>query len=502
MKNRPRIIFVILGILVLSFFAYASGFTDSGDDPSFGMSTGPKTLIVTTDREEFAEPFTTKIAVWLRAVFSVEVQVVTQNKLVGEDLASILDGSDVIIYYGLDYDRPPPQGFIDYSFRLVEAGAARLVWIGCHGDKLRGYLELYGMSYGGVMINDSPPAQVLYVDTSTNYDILNQHLFLLQFSSLQSGLSRARATVGGKPVVLSGRHGERFQDGPGFYFFGFHPTSYLARGGAHLIFLDLMHEVYGIRRDKHALLRLEDVSAVTSPEQLLEISRYLGETGRPFTISLIPFYLGSDGRLTPLREEVDLLEAIGISLEHGGEIVIHGATHQYKGITGVDSEFWDEEREAPIDDINYVRSRVQLALAEIKANGFLDKVVGWETPHYRAGEMGYAFFEGQFDLIYEEPHWNYDLQFLPYPIIRTDSVYIPTNLGYYHGGLSNQIGTKLEQAAKVFGLQYGGVVSFFYHPWLGVEKLKLWINGLTEQGWEFSLASSVASEYSTTGSGG
>mgnify|MGYP006289088411 CR=1 FL=1 len=102
----------------------------------FGRSEGPKTLLVSTDREEYGEPFTSKLAVWLRAVFSADVQIVGQNELTGDNLAGILNGIEVIIYYGTDYGRPPSQEFIDYAFGLLKTGTTKLVWIGYHGNKL------------------------------------------------------------------------------------------------------------------------------------------------------------------------------------------------------------------------------------------------------------------------------------------------------------------------------------------------------------------------------
>jgi len=119
------------------------------ESEEFGRSSGSNTIIVTSDREAFSEPFTTKLAVWLRAVFSARVDVVPQDQLTGYKLPYHLRDKKVIVYYGTDYDRGPGARFIDYSFDRVNSGGTKLVWIGYHGDKIKKYLTNYGIGYGG-----------------------------------------------------------------------------------------------------------------------------------------------------------------------------------------------------------------------------------------------------------------------------------------------------------------------------------------------------------------
>ncbi|MFP4588634.1 MAG: DUF2334 domain-containing protein [Candidatus Bipolaricaulota bacterium] len=474
----------------------------SAEAETFGKQSDTVTVLITTDREEYREPFATKLAVWLRAVFPTEVRVISQQELGGENLSLLLDRAGAIIYYGTDYGSPPSLELIDYLFQRLYDQATKLVWIGYHGDRLVGHSEGYGVVYDGLIKNERP-RQVLYLEAETSYLLPHQDLILLQVGG--SGIARARVTLDADPIVVSGHHQDSLSGKDNFYYFGFHPTSFLNAEGVHLIYLDLMHEVFDINRSHAAVIRLEDVNPSTDPAALAEVVDYLSESDIPFVISLIPFYIGIDSRLVALRERPALVEVVQAALERGGEIVLHGATHQFKGVTGVDSEFWDEATEEPIDDLNYVLARVQLGLVELEANGLLEKTVGWETPHnpFRAGETAYQVFENRFSLIYDNPRWSYDLKWIPYPIVRGDTTYISTNLGYYRTDQSvAQIDSKLARAGKIISLQKGGVVSFFYHPWLGAEKLHLLVKGLTEQGWSFRSVSSVAAEYTATESRG
>ncbi len=463
------------------------------ESEKFGRSSGTNTLIVTSERKEFSEPFTTKLAVWLRAVFSARVDVVSQEELIGYKLPYYLKDKEVIVYYGTDYGRAPGKGFIEHSFTRVKSGKAKLVWIGYHGDKIRRHLNSYGIGYGGVKTNATPETVASYVDTEANFSFQNKDFIYLEI--LNPELARVRASLENRPVVVSGRGNPNGSSVDSFYYVGFHPTSYIVSGGAHLIFMDLMHEVYGVTRSKFALIRLEDVNPTSDPDNLAEITSYLSEMNVPFTVSLIPFHL-HENRLTTLREKDDLVKVLKSATNRGGEIVLHGLTHQHTGETGVDSEFWNEKNGAPLEEEGYVKSRIEIGLEELKASGLLGSNSGWETPHYKAGKLVYDLFEAEFDLIYEAPHWNYDLGFLPYPVIRRNSVYVPTNLGYYRGDLSSQqIEEKLTKAKLLQELQFGGVASFFYHPSLGLERLKPLIDGLIDQGWKFASAKSVVKEF-------
>jgi len=322
---------------------------------------------------------------------------------------------------------------------------------------------------------------------------LNRDFIYLE--PLNSELARVRATFENRSIVLSSRGESTASSAASFYYAGSRPTSSIVSGGGNLIFMDLMHEVYRIRRNKSALIRLEDVNPTSDVDNLTEITNFLSEMNVPFTISLIPFYL-HENRLIPLRENTNLVKVIKSATNHGGEIVLHGLTHQHTGETGVDSEFWNEMNSTPLEETGFVKSRIEIGLEELKATGLLNHNSGWETPHYKAGNGTYGLFEEEFDLIYEAPHWNYDLGFLPYPVIRRNSVYVPTNLGYYRGDLSSQqIEEKLTKAGLLQELQFGGVASFFYHPSLGLEKLRPLIDGLIEQGWKFASAKSVMKEF-------
>ena len=180
------------------------------------------------------------------------------------------------------------------------------------------------------------------------------------------------------------------------------------------------------------------------------------------------------------------------ALLDGGEIVLHGATHQFDGITSLDFEFWDERTNAPVGDAAYAEQRIAEARMEIEFSGLGSSLIGWETPHYKAGDEAYAAFEEHFGLMYEDPHWGHDLKLIPYAAELAHTLYVPTPLFYVkEASIDANVDRILEEARLLAGLRHGALASFFYHPSLGLDALQRIVDGLKWQGWTFEAVSSL-----------
>ena len=455
-----------------------------------GISARPKTLIVTSSRTEFTEPFATKLAVWLDAAYRTETQIIFQEGLSQFYRSGDLRGFDVIIYYGLDFNQPPPIDFLEDLFEDETARTKKIVWLGYHLDKVMAQTSsLYGFEFEQGT-SGNVPAALHYVDTRADFTLLNQEIVFAKVTN--SALARVRGTWGSehaKDVIISASH-VNLPDRESFYFFGFHPTSSLFPYGGHLVFLDLLNEVYGIQRGKTALVRLEDVHARMDPDALLSVTGFLRSKGIPFTLALIPVYADEFGEHARLSLDLGFRRMVKNALLDGGEIVAHGNTHQYDGRTADDYEFWDEARGQALGDEGYVRQRVIDSLIEISFAGLESQLIGWETPHYAASLDSYEVFEEYFDLIYEDSPWGYDLALVPYVTERSRAVYVPTPLGFIGGERADSdVSSMLAKANTLSGLQYGALASFFYHPTLGLEYLRTIVEYLQAQGWTFRLAS-------------
>ena len=71
-------------------------------------------------------------------------------------------------------------------------------------------------------------------------------------------------------------------------------------------------------------------------------------------------------------------------VHNGGTIVMHGVTHQYKGVTAVDYEFWDDNTGGPIkgETEEADARKIEMGIQEFMKNDLYPLV--WETPHYTA----------------------------------------------------------------------------------------------------------------------
>ena len=71
--------------------------------------------------------------------------------------------------------------------------------------------------------------------------------------------------------------------------------------------------------------------------------------GVPFMVGVIPFFVDpGEGIRLSLSDKPDLVDALQYMVRNGGTIVMHGVTHQYKGTTATDFEFWDDNTNGPI----------------------------------------------------------------------------------------------------------------------------------------------------------
>jgi hypothetical protein len=469
---------------------YAEAYTTFIIKGSFGRNPQTRTLIVTSRRTQVTEPFVSKLVVWLEAAYETSVQVICQEGLYEAYVGGLYENYDVIIYYATDFEQAPPPALITDIFEGEGITKKKVVWIGYHLEKVGAYLDLYGLAYGELSTQNGQ-GELLYVDSNTGYALLAPDR--ISVGVVNTDLVRVRATVGGAPVIVSAKQTYHPEDGECFWFVGFHPTAYLLPFGAHLVFLDILNEAYGIERGKTALVRLEDIDATTNPEQLLSITGFLRDKGVPFTLALIPVYVDGKGTTTRLTQDKDFRITVKKALLNGGELVLHGDTHQYDGVTAIDYEFWDEKAQAFIDGTEYAEQRVADALMEIEFAGLRPYLAGWETPHYAAGEQAYAVFQEYFELMYEDPRWGYDLKLVPYPVERGSNLCVPTNLNYVRTFSEKEdIAAILAKARLLAGLQHGALASFFFHPLLGVQDVETLIQGLREQGWTFTRLSSLA----------
>jgi hypothetical protein len=181
-----------------------------------------------------------------------------------------------------------------------------------------------------------------------------------------------------------------------------------------------------------------------------------------------------------------MAEALRYGMAHGGAIVVHGSTHQYRGATPDDFEFWDGFRNAPRadDSPELVREKLEAALDELFLSGVYP--IAWETPHYAASQLDYGEFARVFSVFNEQTTIDAQgsQQAFPFPTVDARGYRIvPENIGYLPA--SNPDPARLVANARAMLAVRDGLPSAFVHGFLHPRLLRDTVRGIKELGYEF-----------------
>jgi uncharacterized protein YdaL len=267
------------------------------------------------------------------------------------------------------------------------------------------------------------------------------------------------------------------------------PFAYIAEQDRYLAFCDLLHDVLGVDHAplRHAMIRLEDVTPDDDPDEVRRVVDVFASEDVPFQIGFVPIYVDPEARKeVRLSQRPEMAAALRYGVAHGGALVLHGDTHQYRGTTPDDFEFWDGFRNAPRadDSVELVRGKLQAALDET----FLADVypIAWETPHYAASQLDYAEFARVFSVLYEETTIDGQGSQQSFPFPTTDSRgyrIVPENIGYLPA--SNPDPARLVANARGMLAVRDGLPSAFVHGFLDPHLIRDTVRGIKELGYEF-----------------
>jgi uncharacterized protein YdaL len=275
-----------------------------------------------------------------------------------------------------------------------------------------------------------------------------------------------------------------------FWYIADMPFSYAEEGGRYLVFCDLLHDILGVQHPAQALAlaRIEDVSTDIDPADLRALADVLAARRTPFQIAIIPVFRDpAKGYEVYLSDRPALVEAVHYMVARGGTPVLHGATHQYHGVSGDDYEFWDDVGNRPTlgDSRQTVLQRLELGLRESFANDIFP--IAFETPHYAASETDYRAMQEVFSLFNERTMATPDIssiQYFPYPTIDRYGRYIvPENLGYLTA--DNADPKVLIQRARNLRVVRDSVASFYFHAFLDPALLDQVVQGISGLGYRF-----------------
>ena len=283
------------------------------------------------------------------------------------------------------------------------------------------------------------------------------------------------------PYIVQSRH---------FWLVADSPFSYSSEGDRYLAFADVLHEILGIdhAEDHRAILRIEDINALSRPAQLSATLDVIRRHKIPFAFGFVPTYVNPTERLyLRLADMPKIVAQLQIYVQQGGAPILHGYTHQRRGVTTDDYEFWDDFADRPVRDDSdaFVAHRLDHALRESAMAGLYP--IAWETPHYAASMLDYRVMRRYFDTVFERRLVVNSLgtdQLFPYPVVDLYGQYvIPENLSYVPQDIPTP--DAILKAAAAAWVVRDGYASFFYHPFLKPELLDALIEGIEKLGFRF-----------------
>ena len=265
----------------------------------------------------------------------------------------------------------------------------------------------------------------------------------------------------------------------------------------YLLFADMLHDIlHEDHEESHsALIRIEDVTPMENPDRLRDIADILSSRGIPFLISVVPFYVNpGEGVRVSLSDKPEIVDALKYMVQNGGTIVEHGITHQYKGITASDFEFWDESTNKPIknETAEGISRKLETGIQEFMKNGLYP--LAWETPHYTASLLMYRTVANYFSTAVEQrlaiEDFDYS-QFFPYVINKDlfgQRIY-PENLGYVplddDKEKSKGYVDAIIRGAKANLSVRDGFASCFFHAFVDLDLLRQLVDGIQGLGYTY-----------------
>ncbi len=466
-----------------------------------------------------------------------------ERKAAAEYTSGDLSKYSAAIYVGSVYDAPLPPAFLDD----VLAGQTPLFWIGANIWQLVARqdtaLPSFATRYGWrpTVYGRDAVAGIRYRDTTLPR--LAENTAGIMTIDLVAGGSTARVLADVQHV--DGSTHPYAIGSANLTYLGETPFGFSTDADRSLVFADLLFDLLRpATTSRHrALVRIEDVSPLTSPAQLSAITNLLVASNVPFAIELIPVHsdpLGAQHGGIPtevrLADRPALTTVLNDAIKQGATLVLHGLTHQYgatanpdNGASGADFEFYRAVRGAdgslqllgPVaeDSTSWATNRFERARAEVKAAGL--PVPQMVTPaHHAASPNVYAAIAQMFAARYDRP-----LIFASTPTGETDftrpvnqafpyvvndvygSVVIPENLGWETIGADGSIARGPESivaAARRLLVVRDGVASFFWHPTLvdhpgaGIGHLAKVVDEMKLMGYVFTTPDALLNERLTS----
>lgn len=234
-----------------------------------------------------------------------------------------------------------------------------------------------------------------------------------------------------------------------------------------------------------AMLRLEDVSSVTSAWRMATIAHYLWSEHVSYGIGVIPDLQTEEGYGGPLRDNWNLVLVLRWAQAHGATIILHGLHHCCSSNDAEGYEFWDGDHDAPIanDSAKWMRATIAEGLRDETSLG-LQPVI-WETPHYSASPTDYKVVSEFFSTAWE---LRRPIGWLPWALRRDQygATILPENLGDITNDGTHTVTDQLARAHDMLACRYCIAVGFIHPATIPLQDVAAYVQGLRKLGYTFA----------------
>lgn len=437
--------------------------------------------------------------------------------------AGMMNNAKATFYLGLLYNNPLPAAFKADSMTTTQP----LCWMGYNIWQIawnadnswnQAFMAKYGMTF-------------YYID-QLGYPTVSykgQNLTKLQFDTTEGRMEILDATKATRLATSTRTDGLNIgyiTKGANLFYVADNPfsyTTYTTQNDRVLAFEDSIHEVLqtNAATDHRAFLRIEDVSPMVPAATLRAIADACFAQNIPFVVCVIPSFRDPLGSETGTPQSYDMtarpafINALKYMRTKGGQIIMHGQTHQYSnlmnpynGESADDFEFFRVITTStgaqqyvgtiPEDSSTWAAGRLTAGLNLLTASGFAG-TKGWVTPHYMASPTDYVEFQKKFQyslcrgltftqnasgaLQYIQQHspWAYTDQF--------NMKRLPETVGYIdtdaYANIPPRLPADLVADAACNSVVRDGWAGMYFHWYLDPALLTQCITGLKNLGYRF-----------------
>ena len=424
------------------------------------------------EKKDFVEVRAQQVAVGLRH-FSAQTSWGYVDAVAIERVAS----AAVVVYLGLSGDGPLSP---DALARLRRAH--RLIVSRYHLAALREAGIAFRHTDGGKDIAVPPNTMVRYKGQSFPSSLPDFLAFRANDPAhVLSTYSAALPESTGLPHIV--------QDGEALFVNGdiSFDSSDVTTRGVMLVTCDAMTqflEAQPLPARPLAMLRLEDVSALTPARRLETVVRYLAAAHVPYGIGVIPDLQVKGKVVASLQNNRELLNVLHWAAAHGATVILHGLHHCCSSEDAEGYEFWDRDHDAPLshDSAEWMRSQVASGIAAATALGLHPQM--WETPHYAASPIDYEVISEFFGAAWEirEP-----IGWLPW-VLRRDqyrTMLLPEDLGYVSLDGTKTVADQLALAKELLVCRNCLAAGFLHPSTIWIEAVREYVDGLRDLGYVF-----------------